>query len=102
MRAITIEVDRDSMGCQLLTPVSDKIRCKIMYYMKSVGVDCNGTAMIQNDHDIESWCADFMPAQKIKDLNRGWSQRIRVDAWAFLHLFGWDCHALAETGELWK
>ena len=102
MSAINIKVDCDSLGCLILTPVSDKIRVKIMYYLKSMGVQSEGTALLQGDTEIEHFKEEYMPAQKAKDLSRGWEQRIRIDAWMFCHFFGWDTHLLAETGELWK
>lgn len=99
---IRVIVDIDSMGYMSVTPLSDKIRNKIKYYLKSMNVTSNGSAFIQNDVEQNTFKERYMPAHKVKDLNRGWSQNINIDAWEFLHFFGWDSHLLAETGELWK
>jgi hypothetical protein len=102
MSKIKINVFENRFGDVELYPVKQKYQEKIRAHLGDFGVsrDSRCSAYLQGDSG-EQFINELNPrtARKIRS---GWSVNINVDAWEFLHNYGWDAHTLAETGELWK
>jgi hypothetical protein len=101
--AIKVKVEEDRFGNLRLNPVRELYQRKINKHLMEYNInpDHNATALLQQDES----CALFLAGLSYRarsNINAGYSAVVLIDAWDFLHFYGWDCHALAETGELWR
>lgn len=101
--SIKIKVEEDRMGSIRLNPVRELYQRKINKHLQEYNInpDVNATAYLQGEDECALFIAG-MPSGSRSRIHSGWSAVILMDAWEFLHFYGWDCHCLAETGELWK
>ena len=91
---IKINVREDSMGCLYLTPIKQSYIDQIIEYLKEFNVESDGSVLIQNDYEVESFLDECNSTQK-KDIENGWGCNMLFDAWTFLNYVGWDaCEGL--------
>ena len=70
------------------TPVSNVLINRIVKYLEQWNVTSNGTAYVQGDDEAAYW----IPKRRVAEFREGYAVTVRVDAWEFLHLYGWDAH----------
>ncbi len=88
---IKINVTQDDMGMLYLRPVKQSYIDQIITYLKEFNVDSDGSVLIQNDYEVESFLDDCTSTQK-KDIENGWGATMLFDAWTFLTWIGWDAN----------
>mgnify|MGYP005996660517 FL=1 len=88
---IKINVSQDNMGMLYLKPVKQSYIDQIINYLKEFNVDSDGSVLIQNDYEVETFLDECNSTQK-KDIENGWGCNMLFDAWTFLTWIGWDAN----------
>lgn len=82
----------DRMGALHLEPVSQKACTAYSKHMEEMTGHYDCTAYIQNDWDVDSFIAEYVPPSKRRDLHGGWDATFLMDPWIFGHVLGYDAH----------
>ena len=88
---IKINVSQDNMGMLYLRPVKQSYIDQIINYLKGFNVESDGSVLIQNDYEVESFLDECNSRQK-KDIENGWGCNMLFDTWTFLTWIGFDAN----------
>ena len=88
---IKINVSQDGMGMLYLRPIKQSYIDQIINYLKEFNVDSDGSVLIQNDYEVETFLDECNSSQK-QDIENGWGCNMLFDAWTFLTWIGYDAN----------
>jgi len=89
-----IEVWCDDYGTYLAEPKNKRLKAKIVQHLSDAGIRSDGVAFFQSREEVPDFILNHSNFES--DVENGFPLSLRVDAWQFLHCYGYDTHTLAE------
>lgn len=88
-----VSIRQDNIGGLIISPVNERLQRRYARHLRKFDKHADGTIYIQSDFEVESFLQEYAPRHK-RDIEHGWTARIRMDQWCFATMLGYDANTI--------